>query len=1173
MKVAMKRLLPILCILAGVALGGVNGIAGQPPYPIIFVHGLTGSSRAWTLDPDDEHYGVVEFLQSNFNWGSRHTLHFCLNQTDGTAVFGGDELPDYPGTYHDDDVRYWSGDVAKGNIYLLNFFVNRAGEPFTTINFSGQTESHAAAIMKQGYAIGIAIGKVLEATGADKVVLVGHSMGGLAIREYLQRKWSDGAHPWWATMPGDTTPRHHVAKVVTIGTPHGGAGLANWTKIIGLPAMTHSEACRDLTTSDSDDVWLRTTGIYLFGGDEMNIDTQGLDYWFNADVTCDGWEDNQVLVGDFYQPLDDATNPRAPNASMPLPVDLEYFYVVGNANALASDGVVDANRAYLTSPSWSEMKLVNAWHVRAVTPPGRMPLLDDHQTLVEALDEPDDPLTAYGLVPQQVLDAFITAQGYERPNEDDDYFKLVLPARLNVRLSVSNFVASSGSLTLCDSPDHELVKEFVASQRAMISGLFNAGTYFVKVHGVPTANSYLHPYQLFADVQPYLQDWQILDADTPVPDGAILSPKPGRVLHVTGHVGGSFDQLQQVEVRMNGERMDAARVAEFDFALAIPDTLLGVVSIVVFVRDTTGGYRYDYRSFFITPAEDSVYLDRHPRYAAQDSYQEIPVYVDSGGKPLGALSFEVCLSPATGVVQYAGSYPLWGPYSGGLQPLDNPATYLQGTNIPVIAVNSQRPDEMRGEQVGLMLRFLVNGAPGDVCRVWLSNVVAVTTSALTNEDDGEPTRRFSVATGAGTIVVRDDPRATVSLKDMPPVFERHHIYPLRLVVDASDQLVSAMDVTLRFSTNAFRVMAVEPYSVPLALTVATNQFTNGEVRIIGMNSTSLTVPQGVFDAATIWLDVKKAAPGPTGALSLQANAIYVQPGEFMGQLYVPTVWQQTVPIGDPAPAEVELVMPPPTNVVAGTNFDTPIFARIGLWPPAMIGGRIFFPKTQVRIESTTPVGNFADGSMLIDTNRFGLGTVAFFLSQTNHGAEQTNDWQQVLTVRWLVLGSVLQAGNIAFTISAAADGVENGVNACLNTVSNNYPFQIVGPSGDLDGDGIPDWWEVAYFTNGTNAPPNADSDGDGMSNWQEYWAGTNPTNAASVLEIVEAGVQSGAGFSLRWPSVLNRRYRVTRSLSLPGAFIPTALGTNLVSTPPTNVFVDPEPASGGQLFYRVEVER
>ncbi len=51
---------------------------------------------------------------------------------------------------------------------------------------------------------------------------------------------------------------------------------------------------------------------------------------------------------------------------------------------------------------------------------------------------------------------------------------------------------------------------------------------------------------------------------------------------------------------------------------------------------------------------------------------------------------------------------------------------------------------------------------------------------------------------------------------------------------------------------------------------------------------------------------------------------------------------------------------------------------------------------------------------------------------------------------------------------------------------------------NTDADGLPDWWEMAYFGNATSASPAADADGDGADNLAEYQYGTDPLNAQSV---------------------------------------------------------------------------
>lgn len=67
----------------------------------------------------------------------------------------------------------------------------------------GSIDDYAPAIARR-------IDEIREATGAARVILVGHSMGGLALRAYLRRYGGD-----------------KVARVVTLGSPHQGSGLAH----------------------------------------------------------------------------------------------------------------------------------------------------------------------------------------------------------------------------------------------------------------------------------------------------------------------------------------------------------------------------------------------------------------------------------------------------------------------------------------------------------------------------------------------------------------------------------------------------------------------------------------------------------------------------------------------------------------------------------------------------------------------------------------------------------------------------------------------------------------------------------------------------------------------------------------------------------------------------------
>lgn len=137
------------------------------PYPIIFVHGLTGGHTTWGNFKQS-------WITRGFQYGGTLSYHL-----------------DYDGNINycdfDRDVKRFDRYIKKGDFYIVNFNTdydgNDLGEgPFSFIN---QTNSNQAAIIKQGYALSEIIRDVLAITQRDKVILVGHSMGGLAIREYL----------------------------------------------------------------------------------------------------------------------------------------------------------------------------------------------------------------------------------------------------------------------------------------------------------------------------------------------------------------------------------------------------------------------------------------------------------------------------------------------------------------------------------------------------------------------------------------------------------------------------------------------------------------------------------------------------------------------------------------------------------------------------------------------------------------------------------------------------------------------------------------------------------------------------------------------------------------------------------------------------------------------------
>ena len=91
-----------------------------------------------------------------------------------------------------------------------------------------------------GYAEGIArrVEEVLAATGAARVIMVGHSMGGLAIRAWMR---SHGVQ--------------RAARVITLGTPHAGTQVARYTRSPNGQQMGwQSQWLADLAATESKEV-------------------------------------------------------------------------------------------------------------------------------------------------------------------------------------------------------------------------------------------------------------------------------------------------------------------------------------------------------------------------------------------------------------------------------------------------------------------------------------------------------------------------------------------------------------------------------------------------------------------------------------------------------------------------------------------------------------------------------------------------------------------------------------------------------------------------------------------------------------------------------------------------------------------------------------------------------
>ncbi|MGB6066357.1 MAG: alpha/beta fold hydrolase, partial [Desulfomonilaceae bacterium] len=375
---------------------------------------------------------------ANYGWSFGGRMDYCLNYDDNlsTSLLAND--------IHDFTVQ---STLNVGDYYTINFDVNPDG----TI-YGDTVESNQSAIVKQGKALQSAIKHVLDKTGAGKVILVGHSMGGLAAREYLQNS-SD-----WQT---DGT--HHVAKLLTIGTPHGGSDEWTFGGINGTDG--YSDAVRDLRWSYSNG----NAGVYLFGGNENYLTSLG---FHNLDVNCNGF------VGDSIVGLNQKN----------IPSDLAYTCIIGTGG-LTGDGLVNATRANLN----------NYYHVNADTflvDAVHWNLTTEVSTIIKGLDEPTYFTQAYSIGLDSLCYGLITMQSLGNSFTDDyDDYKVHIGSNGSLQISVGNIEVSRLSAAIFDSSYTRKIIAFNgALSRIDTVVSLSSGNYYFEIEAQPDQNGWKFPY-------------------------------------------------------------------------------------------------------------------------------------------------------------------------------------------------------------------------------------------------------------------------------------------------------------------------------------------------------------------------------------------------------------------------------------------------------------------------------------------------------------------------------------------------------------------------------------------------------------------------------------------------------------------------------------------------------
>ena len=423
------------------------------PYPIIFIHGLNSSSETWNDATD--YYDT----QYSFTYGGR--FDFCLNADNNNATRNKNFFPTAGA-----DIAAFESFVQNGDYYYVNFNVNPNGSVGTTVL------SNQSAVAKQGAAVKVAVQRVMAVTGKDKVILVGHSMGGLASREYIQNSYN-----WQADN------QHHVAKFLTLGTPHGGSNASDIPGSFLTGTETRSEALRDLKITY---YYSGEPSRFLFGGIEINNSSNmnehlfGPDYW-NIDVNCNGTIGDNI-VGLNQKPIDNI---------------IDFSCVLGRINGSSSDGVVTETSGtlgnYFTGTGLTYP--IKYFYYTSIGIENHTALPSQYYEIMQGLDEPNVKELSYRISTNKDYIGYTTVQN--PTGADNDFYKFTVTDNVNAVVSVSSIVTSSMNGTILNSAGTAVgASQNNSGNTLSFTRTLTPGDYFLRLTSTsPTNTNYQTPYQ------------------------------------------------------------------------------------------------------------------------------------------------------------------------------------------------------------------------------------------------------------------------------------------------------------------------------------------------------------------------------------------------------------------------------------------------------------------------------------------------------------------------------------------------------------------------------------------------------------------------------------------------------------------------------------------------------
>ncbi len=348
-------------------------------------------------------------------------------------------------------------------------------------------ESNQASIVRGGLGIKKAIDLVKDTTGADKVILIAHSMGGLNSRQYIQN--SD-------------VYEDDVVKLITISTPHQGSNKSNtpeWIgEYLGVSFDLKSSAVRDMryrllketgVPSDEDDA------PFLFDGESEDCEWDEVFNFYCNDMNGDG-DDDQLDI------IEGLNSKDWPNNS-----DILIHFIFAQRLGTDGDDIVDWIRQVLPMNMLVNVPVDNIEMSSIDFPTTHLSVvhtgvIKEIDSCMIGLDEPDNFNQAYQLLPNtsQYTNGFITYQAEMSPNDIDFYkFESNLNGQATVKL-VGPPDPDDWNLKVY-KPDGDQVADYELDESSYSPfqipfEVLDGETYTISFESVASATTYNSPYKI-----------------------------------------------------------------------------------------------------------------------------------------------------------------------------------------------------------------------------------------------------------------------------------------------------------------------------------------------------------------------------------------------------------------------------------------------------------------------------------------------------------------------------------------------------------------------------------------------------------------------------------------------------------------------------------------------------